>query len=115
VTPSPRAYKRGSPALRDGGPAPRWWLERTLNQDAKALWAAVAGDRPDRSEELRGLSAGCLLFCGSDDGLRSEVARCAAALPSATYVEVQGCNHLTTLTRADLVLPHLMSFFSEQA
>jgi pimeloyl-ACP methyl ester carboxylesterase len=97
---------------RIGAPLPRAWRERMLALDADALRAAATEARPDFSEDLRRFEGACLLYCGADDILFPEVARCAAMMPSARLVAIPGCNHITTALRIELVLPRLLTFFA---
>ncbi|WP_372624410.1 alpha/beta fold hydrolase [Falsiroseomonas sp.] len=93
-----------------GGNLPEALRTRILANDLAALQAAVAEDRPDISAELAAFDRPCLFWAGAEDPLRDEVARCAAFLPRASFAEIPGCNHLTALTEAELVLPHLLPF-----
>ncbi len=100
---------------RFGGPLPEPLRARIAANDVAALNAAVAEDRPGLLDRLGGFDRPCLFFSGTDDPLRPEIARAAGLLPRARFVEIAGCNHMTALQRADLVLPPLCAFLGGSA
>lgn len=88
------------------------WKARVRENDIAALRAAVAEDRPDISAALEGFTRPCLCYAGSDDPLRGQIARSAKFLTDGRFFEVPGCNHMTALMRADLVVPEVLAFLS---
>jgi pimeloyl-ACP methyl ester carboxylesterase len=96
-----------------GGPLPAALRSRIAANDIEALRAAVAVDRPDVSSSFQGFPRPCLFFAGTDDPLRSQIERAAGLLPHARMVEIRGCNHMTALQRADLVLPPVLQFLTD--
>lgn len=96
-----------------GGAMSEAFKARVRGNDLLALRAAVAADRPDISASLEGFARPCLFYAGSADPLRADVARTADFLPRARFSEVPGCNHMTALLRADLVMPELLAFLAE--
>jgi pimeloyl-ACP methyl ester carboxylesterase len=86
------------------------WKARVRDSDIMALRAAAASDRQDISKSLADFTRPCLFYAGSDDPLRDSVTRCKSFFPDARFFAVPNCNHVTTLLRADLVLPAVNSF-----
>lgn len=97
-----------------GGAMSEAFKARVLANDLLALRAAVAADRPDISASLQGFARPCLFYAGSADPLHKEVARSADFLPRARFFEVPGCNHMTALLRADLIVPELLAFLAKE-
>jgi pimeloyl-ACP methyl ester carboxylesterase len=54
-----------------------------------------------------------LLFAGEIDPILTEVRSCCAQIPGATFVSLPGLNHIATMCRGDLVLPHVLQFLDE--
>lgn len=88
------------------------WKRRVRANDIIALRAAVARDRPDIAAELIAFDRPCLIYCGSEDPLYEQAVRCEALLPNSRFFAIEGCNHVTALLRADLVMPELLRFLS---
>lgn len=92
------------------GPLPEGTRARLLENDAAALSASVARDRPDRSELLERVRAPTLLFCGAEDELRPEIERAAFSLPHAHLLQVTGYDHLKLAAHLEAVLPTVQRF-----
>jgi len=89
--------------------------ERFRRNDAQALLASVANDRPDISADLiPNLTVPCLLYAGEADPLCPLVERCAKELPSGSFFSLPGLNHIQGAVRSDLVLPHVTRFVVAQ-
>jgi hypothetical protein len=54
----------------------------------------------------------CLLYAGEADGRYSGIKACIAHMPNTTFVSLPGLNHVETLFRSDLVLPHITQFLA---
>ena len=98
---------------RMGGPLPAALRSRIAANDIDALRAAVAVDRPDVSSAFQRFSEPCLFFAGTDDPLHPQIERAAGLMPHGRMEEIRGCNHITALQRADLVLPPVLRFLAE--
>ncbi|WP_230531550.1 alpha/beta fold hydrolase [Microvirga roseola] len=98
---------------QSGGPLPAQFRTRVAANDITALRAAVALDRPDISGELGALRSPCLFFVGADDPLRPLAHKAGTLLQTAKVIDIPGCNHMTALQRADLVVPHVLEFLTE--
>jgi pimeloyl-ACP methyl ester carboxylesterase len=53
-----------------------------------------------------------LLLAGDGDPQLPAIRRTAAHRPAATLIELPGCGHLDTFTRADLTLPLVLPFLA---
>lgn len=104
-----RLVEEGAGALSDGLRA------RLLANDAAALLASVARDRPDRSEVIDRIRGPALLFCGTDDPLRPEIERAAFLLPRAYLLQVTGYDHLKLAVHLEQVLSGVRSFVDRHA
>lgn len=87
-------------------------LGRFLANDAQALSAAVAHDRPDISDLLPSMRMPCLLFAGDADPIHDQVQRCSQELPNARFFSLPTLNHFQTIMRGDLVMPHVTRFLA---
>src|SRR5918998_5053212 len=87
---------------------------RLLGNDARALLASVAYDRPDISEILPAMTMPSLLYAGEADPLRPLVERCASELSGGRFFALPGANHIQGAVRSDLVLPQVVEFLAKQ-
>jgi len=94
------------------GPLPPERRQRLLSNDAQALLASVTYDRPNIAEMLPSVALPCLLFAGEADPICDLVRQCASDLPNAVFVSLPGLNHFQTVSRSDLLLPHITSFLA---
>jgi pimeloyl-ACP methyl ester carboxylesterase len=95
-------------------PIPDELRSRVLANDLRALTAAAAQPRPPLDDVLPAMVMPCLLFVGEADRRRAAVEKCAKQIAHATLVTLQGLNHLGTLVRSDVVLPHVIRFLAAQ-
>lgn len=85
---------------------------RWLDNDLEAL-RALLQDREANDHALASMTMPFLLLAGELDPRLTNVRQCASALPDATFFALPGCDHLASLTRGDLVIPHLKAFLSK--
>jgi pimeloyl-ACP methyl ester carboxylesterase len=85
------------------GPLPTDARAMFLANDATALRAAVAIDRPNLARELVASGVPALFYAGSEDP-RAEAARRFADTTTATYVELDGLNHFQAFFATTLVV-----------
>lgn len=87
---------------------------RWLTADTEAL-AAARQQRllePDLPEEaLAAIRAPTLLYAGTLDD-PDPVQRAASLIPHATFVALEGLDHAQTLSRSDVILPHVLKFLA---
>jgi len=87
-----------------------------LSNDALALQAVTLALRdavsPSAEEALPRFTMPCLLFVGELDDHYQGFKECANRMPNASYVSFPGLDHSETLTRSDLVLPHVKEFLA---
>jgi pimeloyl-ACP methyl ester carboxylesterase len=80
--------------------------------DLEALIALVSSrDRRLGLEEvLPTMTMPCLLFAGEADSVYSGARKCVESMPNATFISLPNLDHVETLYRSDLVLPHITKF-----
>jgi pimeloyl-ACP methyl ester carboxylesterase len=124
------AYPRSLRTFPDGNNPDAFisWLEATLNvsvspefralllsSDLRAL-AAAAQDRPSMLDGLPQMRMPCLFYAGENDGIFANARTTAERVPNAAFVPVPGLDHPQAFFRAaDLIVPHVLKFLSEQA
>jgi pimeloyl-ACP methyl ester carboxylesterase len=92
---------------------------RLRANDVKALGASqqhrVDRDDDDAEDALDNLSCPYRLIVGDQDALApyAEVVEFARRLPGGRLITLPGVNHLETMQRIDLVMPHLRQLFGE--
>ena len=83
---------------------------RLVSNDVQALVASQVTSYPDDSDVLKKLNIPCLVLCGDrDDGLE-DARRSAAENDNAIFISIEDCDHLESLVRNDLTLPHIRRF-----
>lgn len=82
------------------------------NNDLHALRASVANDRPEIADILPHVQLPCLLIAGDTDPLYPLVQRCATELANASFCGLPGLNHVQSILRSDILLPHVRTFLS---
>jgi pimeloyl-ACP methyl ester carboxylesterase len=85
---------------------------RLLANDKQAFIASASRPWPDDSDLLSRLDKPCLIVCGERDGSFDAIKRSAEAISGATFVQLDGCDHLDVLVRSDLTLPLITKFLS---
>jgi pimeloyl-ACP methyl ester carboxylesterase len=80
--------------------------------DLKAL-LLMTRDRTSLADILPTMTMPCLLFDGETDPRMPRVQECAQNLARGTFFSMPGCDHVGTLARSDLALPHVMRFLAE--
>jgi pimeloyl-ACP methyl ester carboxylesterase len=91
-------------------------LERQVGNDLDALTAYQSlEERPRYAEDLRDLTVPCLVYCGDADPDYADARAIAAAIPNAQFLPFPGLDHMATLYRTDVVLPHITAFLADAA
>ena len=85
---------------------------RLLANDLDAL-RALTQDRVSNADVLPTMTMPCLLFVGELDQRFAAVKKCASELPTVTFFTLPECDHIDTLVRSDLVIPHIKAFLSK--
>ena len=85
---------------------------RLLANDLDAL-RALTQDRVSNADVLPTMTMPCLLFVGELDQRFAAVKKCASELPTVTFFTLPECDHIDTLVRNDLVIPHIKAFLSK--
>lgn len=87
---------------------------RLLTNDTQALIAFMTRteDEDVTVEALRTLGSPYLLVAGDQDPAYPRILDFAGRLRANALVTIKGTNHLETFMRSDLLLPHLLPFFS---
>ncbi len=80
--------------------------------DLKALIASMQ-DYTSVADVLPTISAPCLLFVGEADPCLAEMRECLPDLANTTFFTMPGCDHIATMARSDLVLPHVQAFLAK--
>ena len=80
-----------------------------LANDADALMATLI-DRPSIEGILPTLPVPCLIYVGDADTRHSQSEAYVRLIPDATFVSLPGLDHMTGISRSDLVLPHVRAF-----
>jgi pimeloyl-ACP methyl ester carboxylesterase len=82
-----------------------------------AIAAAQRGmaERPDMTSFLPKISVPTLVLCGAQDAISppAEMKSIAAAIPNATYVEIVGAGHMTTMEGPEAVNAALKDFLKK--
>lgn len=86
---------------------------RLVSNDVQALVASQATPYPDNSEVLKKLKIPCLVLCGDRDEGLEDARRSAAENDNATFIPIEDCDHLESLVRSDLTLPHIHRFLTD--
>jgi pimeloyl-ACP methyl ester carboxylesterase len=89
------------------------WLGDARSQ--VSLMTAMLGWPPLDDNDLAGISAPCLVFCGELDeaGFYPGARECVKHMPNARFVSLAGLSHYQVPERSDVVLPHVKEFLAE--
>ena len=87
-----------------------------MNNDPEALIAAdnFFQDRVEYNETVANTTLPCLLYMGEADLNYAEAKKCVDVLPKIAFVTLLGLNHVESMIRSELVLPHILKFLNEQ-
>ena len=99
--------------LRRSGPEFDSYMDGAVNGDIKAFTAKTRANafREDISDLLTDLSTPCLLYAGEKDTLAHDSLReNAIKIPSATFVEFPGLNHMQSVSQSELIIPTILDF-----
>ena len=107
-----------------GGISPYEWPEpivKPLIEARKALAGKSEADvavlnalinrQPLTDDELAGINAPCLFYCGDKDPFYPGAEKCASQMRNARFVSLAGVNHASV--NADQVIPHIKQFLTE--
>jgi len=99
------------------GPWPTPLRERGLANDSQALIARFTNIHfdPGYRERLAEIRHPALIYRAEGDDQAEFARETAALMPNADYRELPELNHMTALTRSDLVLPHVRSYLAQHA
>ncbi len=86
------------------------FLSRDVEADV-ALLTALINRQPLNNEELAGIIAPCLLYCGEEDPYYEGAKECINHIPNAKLVSFPGMNHGNI--KVESVLPYVKQFLSE--
>jgi pimeloyl-ACP methyl ester carboxylesterase len=85
---------------------------RLLENDKRALVARASILGADESDILHSLSIPHLIMSGDRDGGFEDAKRSASEAEGATFVQLAGFDHLDSLVRSDVTIPHIIDFLS---
>jgi pimeloyl-ACP methyl ester carboxylesterase len=87
--------------------------ERFLENDKKALLAAVNDRRVDNSELLRNLQVPCLLMDGDKDTIYEKVLEASKLSDNIKFITIKGADHSGSFHESQFVLTQMKSFLKE--
>lgn len=98
----------------DRGPHSAEDRAATLAMDPRALIASKMDTRdwPGVADAFGAVRVPTLLIGGDADAMHSKIASAAASNASSQMVTLSGIDHLATLRRGDLTLPHVQPFLA---
>lgn len=99
-------------ATRDPYPAEE--RAQLLENDPAALIASKQDTRdwPGVADGFRSITVPTLLIGGESDPLYPLITRAAESNPQAAFISLPGIDHINTLRRSDLTLPHVEPFLA---
>jgi pimeloyl-ACP methyl ester carboxylesterase len=108
---SPEIISKGAAAIPDywDAPMPPALRERVLKNNMEAIRASRVDD-PGYEDILPTIAVPCLVLSGDTDPIYPTAKAHAAKIPNAKFVTVPGHNHVGTLFRSDLIVPHIAQF-----
>jgi pimeloyl-ACP methyl ester carboxylesterase len=107
----PEMMSKGAAAIPElwDAPLPPALRERVLKNDLEALRASRVDD-PGYEDTLPTIAVPCLVLAGDTDPDYPTAKVHAAKIANAKFVTIPGQNHVGTLFRSDLMVPHIMQF-----
>ncbi|MDP6823672.1 MAG: hypothetical protein QF554_10310 [Dehalococcoidia bacterium] len=99
---------------QQGEPIPEPARSRFLARDAEALVASMiqSTDTIGLEHGLSSVSTPVLAYAGTEDSMYEPAARAAHEIPSATFISLEGLDHMQGFVRTDLVWPHVTEFLA---
>lgn len=97
------------------GPDTSGFKHRWMSGDLKAYAAAsqaVPGFPLLTADGLAHFEMPCLLYAGDKDSSHDPAKQRAKEIPGAIFASLPGLNHITALTRDDLIVPHVGKFLA---
>jgi pimeloyl-ACP methyl ester carboxylesterase len=85
---------------------------RLLANDLYAL-RMLTHDRESNADVMPSMIMPCLLMVGELDPRLAQAQQCASDLPNATFFSLPECDHVASMFRRDLVIPHVKAFLSK--
>lgn len=86
--------------------------DRMLDNDFKALAAAIVADRGTMEQILPTMTMPCLVYVGDDDSRYRQALTYIEKMPNVEFLLLSGCNHMQAYMRSDLILPSVKSFLN---
>ncbi len=87
--------------------------QRFLANDKAALLAAVTENRTDNTDRLRNITVPCLMMDGANDEIYGAVRDSSKLSERIEFVTIPHADHGGTLSRSDLVIPHVERFLGK--
>ena len=94
-------------------PLPDRMREKIERHGAGILKDAFAVTFEGNAENLSRFTVPCLIMAGDKDGFYEGAEASARELLDARFVSLPGLDHIETLRRSDLILPHVRPFLKE--
>ncbi|MGI9252497.1 MAG: alpha/beta fold hydrolase [Thermomicrobiales bacterium] len=102
-------YEAAHGTLLDAETRAKW-----LANDHLALIASIeawsAGNDGSQQHELPAIAAPTMVLVGTEEPFFESVQTACTTMPDATFVPLDGFDHLQTFARSDAVLPHAIPF-----
>lgn len=86
-----------------------------LTRDAETSITMQSGllDTPPLSnEDLTRIPVPCLIYCGELDPFYAGAKKSVEHIPHAVFISMSDINHITAITRSDLVVPYIRAFLA---
>jgi pimeloyl-ACP methyl ester carboxylesterase len=109
----PEAYLKQTEAFF-GRPLTAEERRESLAHDVEgdiAILTALVNRRPLTDDELAGITAPCLLYCGEDDPYHNGARESVTHMPDARFISLPGMDHASV--RIEQVIPHAKEFLAE--
>jgi pimeloyl-ACP methyl ester carboxylesterase len=87
-----------------------------LDQDAEGRIAGLSAQINGpflTDDDLAKITVPCLLYCGDADPFHPGAKEAADHIPQGRFLSLPGLNHISAMTRKDVVLPYLMEFWGD--
>jgi len=100
--------------LEQAGPISDEMKARALSNDYEAQIAMLNTIEPSLEDDLPDMDMPCLVFVGEADELYpyQKAKEVYKKLPNRTFVSFPDLNHVQTIDRSDLLLPHVTEFLT---
>lgn len=85
---------------------------RMLANDIEAMVAGSGATAVDDSDILSLIKVPCMILVGDAEGAYEKARKSAGQIESAAFVRLAGFDHVDTLVRSGIILPHVIQFLS---